>query len=153
MRRFVTEFKEFALKGDFVDLATGIIIGAATTGVVTSLVNDIIMPPIGMVLGRVDMKALFITLDGRSYPSLAVAKAKAAPVIGYGAFINSLISFAIIALVVFLIIKLMSRLRRKDEEATEKACPYCATEIPVAALRCPHCTSHLVVDAERQAQG
>ena len=149
MSGFWTEFKEFALKGSVLDLAVGIIIGAAFNGIVNSLVNDIIMPPIGLLLGQVDFSSLYINLSGVDYPSLAAAQEAGAATINYGLFINQLINFVIIALVVFLIVKQFNRLRRQEEAAPEtsdpttKKCPYCVTEIPITATRCPHCTSEL----------
>lgn len=139
------EFKEFAMRGNVIDLAIGVIIGAAFGKIVDSLVNDIIMPPIGMSLGRVDFADLFFSLDGRSYPSLEQAKAAGAPVIAYGAFINTLISFLIVAFVVFLLVRWINRLQRepKPKEPTTKDCPFCHKTIPIQASRCPECTSFL----------
>ncbi|NPV49413.1 MAG: large conductance mechanosensitive channel protein MscL [Armatimonadetes bacterium] len=140
------EFKEFAVKGNVLDMAVGIIIGAAFGKIVTSFVEDVIMPPIGLLLGKVDFSGLFINLSGTDYPSLAAAKAAGAATINYGLFLNNVISFVIVAFAVFLLVKGVNRLRRQEEtaeEATEKPCPYCATDIPLAAVRCPHCTSQL----------
>lgn len=141
----ISEFKEFAAKGNVIDLAVGFILGAAFGKIVTSLVNDIIMPPIGMLLGGVNFADLFISLDGKSYPSLAVATAAGAPVIAYGSFINVIIEFLIIALALFFIIKAINRLKRKEPPAAPntKDCPYCKESIPKAAVRCPHCTSDI----------
>jgi large conductance mechanosensitive channel len=144
---FISEFKEFAVKGNVVDLAVGFILGAAFGKIVTSLVNDIIMPPIGMALGGVNFADLFVSLDGQSYASLALAQAAGAPIIAYGSFINVIIEFLIVALALFFLIKTINRLKRKEEAAppalNTKNCPYCAETIPKAAVRCPHCTSNL----------
>jgi large conductance mechanosensitive channel len=141
------EFKKFAMRGNVVDLAIGIIIGAAFNQVVNSLVNDIIMPPIGLVLGRVDFTNLFISLTGQQYDSLAAAQEAGAATLNYGLFINALINFVIVAFAVFLLVRGMNRLQGQAEEApaepTTKDCPYCFTAIPVKATRCPHCTSEL----------
>jgi large conductance mechanosensitive channel len=139
------EFKEFALKGNVVDLAIAVIIGAAFGKVVSSFVNDIIMPPIGMLLGGVSFSDLFISLDGQTYPSLAVAQAAGAATINYGVFLTTIIDFVIIAWVLFLVVKAVNRMKKAPAPAdpTTKTCPQCATEIPVKALRCPHCTSNL----------
>ena len=139
------EFKEFALKGNVVDLAIAVIIGAAFGKVVSSFVNDIIMPPIGMLLGGVSFSDLFISLDGQTYPSLAVAQAAGAATINYGVFLTTIIDFVIIAWVLFLVVKAMNRMKKAPAPAdpTTKTCPQCATEIPIKAMRCPHCTSNL----------
>jgi len=139
------EFKEFALKGNVVDLAIAVIIGAAFGKVISSFVNDIIMPPIGMLLGGVSFSDLFISLDGQTYPSLAVAQAAGAATINYGVFLTTIIDFVIIAWVLFLVVKAMNRMKKAPAPAdpTTKTCPQCATEIPVKAVRCPHCTSNL----------
>lgn len=140
------------MRGSVIDLAIGIIIGAAFNDIVKSLVNDIIMPPIGVLLNNVDFTNLFINLSDGDYPSLAAAQEAGAATINYGLFINTVINFIIIAFVVFLIIKQVNRLQRPPEEApgepTTKECPFCHTEIPLAAVRCPHCTSHLEEGAE-----
>jgi large conductance mechanosensitive channel len=139
------EFKEFALKGSVLDLAVGIIIGAAFTAVVNSFVKDIIMPPIGMALGGVDFTNLFISLDGQTYASLAAATAAGAPTINYGVFINTIINFIIVAFVLFLVIKQVNRLKKAPAPAdpTTKECPHCFTTISLKATRCPNCTSQL----------
>ncbi len=141
------EFKDFIMRGNVIDLAVGIIMGVAFGQIVTSLVNDVIMPPIGLLLGNVDFSALFIDLSGEGYETLAAAQEAGAPTINYGLFINTVINFLIIALVIFLLIRQINRLTAKEEEApaepTTKTCPYCATEIPIEASRCPHCTSEL----------
>jgi large conductance mechanosensitive channel len=139
------EFKEFALKGNVVDLAIAVIIGAAFGKVISSFVNDIIMPPIGMLLGGVSFSDLFISLDGQTYPSLAVAQAAGAATINYGVFLTTIIDFVIIAWVLFLVVKAVNRMKKAPAPAdpTTKTCPQCATEIPIKAVRCPHCTSNL----------
>jgi large conductance mechanosensitive channel len=120
MSGFFQEFKEFAMRGNVVDLAVGLVIGAAFGTIVTSLVNDVIMPPIGLVMGNVDFSDLFINLSGQEYASLAAARDAGAPVIAYGAFINAVINFVIVALAIFIVIKGMNRLRRKQEQAPEE---------------------------------
>jgi len=138
------EFKEFAMRGSLVDLAVGFIVGTAFATVVASLVNDVLMPPIGLLLGRVDFSNLFINLSGRPYPSLAAAKAAGAATVNYGVFLNAVVSFLIVAFVAFLIVRSINRLRPQPAAApATKACPYCDTAIPIKATRCPHCTSEL----------
>ena len=141
------DFKEFVMRGNVLDLAVAVIIGAAFGAIVTSMVNDIVMPPIGLVLGHVDFKELFISLNGQSYPTLAAAKAAAAPVIAYGQFLNTVINFLIVAFVIFLAVRQASKLQRKPAAApappTTKNCQFCCTPIQVAATRCPNCTSQL----------
>jgi len=145
------EFKEFALRGNVVDMAVGIIIGAAFGTIVKSLVDDIIMPPIGMLLGNVDFANLFILLKAGSpaapYASLADAKAAGAVTINYGVFINAIISFLIVAFVMFLLIRNMNRMKKEEEappaEPTTKECPYCLSTVPIKASRCAYCTSEL----------
>jgi large conductance mechanosensitive channel len=143
----LTEFRKFIMRGNVIDLAVGVIIGGAFGAIVSSLVNDIIMPPIGMVLGRVNFTDLFIALDGNAYQSLEAAQTAGAPTLNYGVFINTLLNFLIIGLVIFFAIRAINRLsegKEKPEPApTEKACPYCATNIPISATRCPNCTSQL----------
>ena len=136
------EFREFAMRGNVVDLAVGVIIGAAFGKIITSLVNDIIMPPVGLVLGRVDFSNLYIDLSGKTYASLAAAKAAGAPTINYGLFINNVIDFLIVAFAVFLLVRGINRLYPKPAPATTtRPCPYCLTAVPLAATRCPACTS------------
>jgi len=141
------EFKEFAMKGSLLDLAIGFIMGGAFGKIVSSLVNDIIMPPIGLLLGKVDFAGLYINLSGKPYASLAEAKAAGAATINYGLFLNVFIDFLIVALVMFLLIKQVNKLRRKPAEApavpTTKECPFCFSVIPIKAVRCPACTSQL----------
>ncbi len=141
------EFKNFITRGSVIDLAVGFIIGGAFGKIVSSLVNDILMPPIGVLLSGVDFVDLFINLSGGEYSSLAQAKEAGAATINYGLFINNVIDFLIISFVIFLLIRQVNRLTQEEEEApaepTTKECPYCKTEIPLAARRCPHCTSQL----------
>ena len=141
------EFKEFAARGNVIDLAVGVIMGAAFGKIVTSLVNDVVMPPIGMVLGGVDFRNLYITLNRQSYPSLAEAQKAGAPTINYGVFMNTVLEFLIVAFVVFLLVRQINRLMPKPATAPAdppKTCPFCASQIPIAARRCPFCTSQLV---------
>jgi len=138
------EFKAFAMRGNVVDLAVGVIIGAAFGKIVSSLVDDVLMPPIGRLLGNVDFSNLFINLSDKSYDTLAAAKAAGAPTLRYGLFLNNVINFLIVAFAVFLLIQLINRWSRKPEAApTTKDCPQCAMAIPIAAKRCGHCTSQL----------
>ena len=138
------EFKEFAMRGNVLDLAIAVIIGAAFGAIVTSLVNDILMPPIGLLMGGMDFKDLFIALNNQSYPSLDTAKKAGAPVIAYGNFLNTVINFLIVAFAIFLLVKQVNRFRKPAPEApSTKDCPYCAMSIPAKAGRCPHCTSEL----------
>jgi len=143
------EFKTFVMRGNVVDLAIGVIIGGAFGKVVTSFVNDIIMPPIGLLLGNVNFSDLFVALDGKTYESLAKAQEAGAATLNYGAFINTVIDFLIVALVIFLIVKQINRMTAKPApapapaEPTTKECPHCYTTIPIKATRCPHCTSEL----------
>jgi large conductance mechanosensitive channel len=139
------EFREFALKGNVVDLAIAVIIGAAFGAIVSSLVNDIIMPPIGLALGGVNFNDLFVSLNGTTYPSLAVAKAAGAPTINYGIFLNTIIDFIIITFVLFLVVRSINSMKKVPAPAvpTTKECPYCYTQIPIPATRCPNCTSEL----------
>jgi large conductance mechanosensitive channel len=135
------EFKNFIAKGNVIDLAVAFILGLAFARIVTSLVNDVLMPPIGLLLGGVDFSNLFISLSGTAYPSLAAARAAGAPVIAYGLFLNSIIEFLIVAFAVFLIVRQVNRFRTL--EAAPKECPFCHSKIPAAATRCPECTSEL----------
>ena len=137
------EFREFAARGNVIDLAVGVIIGAAFGKIVTSVVDDLVMPPIGMVLGRVDFKDLFVSLAGGSYPSLAAAKAAGAPVIAYGNFMNTVIQFLVVAFVIFLMVRQINRLKTQPAPPTEDArdCQFCLSRIPRKATRCAHCTS------------
>jgi large conductance mechanosensitive channel len=140
------EFRDFAMRGSVVDLAIGVIIGAAFGKIVSSMVNDIIMPPLGLLLGQVDFSNLFINLSGQSYASLAEAQAAGAPTINYGLFINNIVDFLIVAFAIFIVVRQINRLTRKPEPAaapTTRPCPYCLTTIPLKATRCPSCTSQL----------
>jgi len=145
------EFKEFAMRGNVVDMAVGIVIGAAFGTIVSSFVADIIMPPIGLILGNVDFSGMFIVLkEGKGagpYETIAAAKAAGAVTLNYGVFINTVISFLIIAFSIFIVIRNVNRLKRKEEAPpavpTTKECPYCIAVIPIKAVRCPQCTSEL----------
>ncbi len=142
------EFKEFIMRGNVMDLAVGIVIGAAFGAVVNSLVKDIIMPPIGLLLGKINFTDLFINLSGTPYSSLAAAQQAGAATINYGLFINTIINFIIVGLAIFFVVKAVNRLRRPAPAAapaapTTKECPHCYTEIPIKATRCPNCTSQL----------
>jgi large conductance mechanosensitive channel len=140
----LSEFKAFIMRGNVVDLAVGIVIGAAFTTVVNSFVNDLLMPPIGLALGKVDFANLFISLTGQPYPSVAAAKAAGAPTFNYGMFINNVINFLIVGFVVFLLVKQVNRMQGPPPPPlATKPCPQCAMDIPRAARRCPHCTSEL----------
>jgi large conductance mechanosensitive channel len=151
MKKFFNEFKEFAIKGNVIDLAVGIIIGAAFNSIVNSLVKDIIMPPLGLAMKRVDFSNMFIDLSRNGYQTLAEAQAAGAPTINYGLFINNVITFLITALAVFMLVSWINRLRRRRESGedkendpqTHKKCPFCLSEIQIKATRCPHCTSTL----------
>jgi large conductance mechanosensitive channel len=141
------EFKEFAMRGNVLDLAVGIVIGAAFGKIVSSLVNDVLMPPIGLILGRVDFKELFVNLSGTSYRTLAEAKTAAAPTLNYGAFLNTILEFIIIAFAIFLLVRTVNQLRTQPPPAAPitQDCPFCRMSIPLTATRCPHCTSQLGV--------
>ena len=148
MKKFFNEFKEFATKGSVIDLAVGIMIGTAFNGVVNSLVKDIITPPIGVLLNKVNFSNLFLSLNGTSYPTLAAAQAAGAPILQYGDFLNAFISFLIIALVIFLVVKHINYWRNRGAaknppSVTTKSCPHCFMTIPLQATRCPNCTSSL----------
>jgi large conductance mechanosensitive channel len=141
------EFKEFALRGNVVDMAVGIVIGAAFGKIVSSMVNDVIMPPIGMLMGNADFTDLFVDLSRKGYPSLAEAKAAGAPTINYGVFINTVLDFVIVAFAIFMVVRAMNRMKRKEPVAppapTTRPCPQCLMEIPIQAKRCGHCTASL----------
>lgn len=139
------EFKKFVMRGNVIDLAVAFIMGGAFGAIVTSLVNDIIMPPIGLILGKVDFKNLFIDLSGKGYATLADAEKAAAPTINYGVFINTVINFVIVAFVMFLLVRAINRMQKPAPAAapTTKDCPFCSTSIPKSAKRCPNCTSQL----------
>lgn len=138
------EFKAFIMKGNILDLAIGIVIGVAFGKIVSSFVSDILMPPIGLVLGKVDFSNLFINLSDKTYPTLAAAKAAGAPTINYGVFFNAVLDFLIVAFVLFFIMRHMSRFNKKEETVkSTQECPYCTSEISIKAIRCPHCTADL----------
>lgn len=140
------EFKEFAIKGNVVDLAIGVIIGGAFGKIVSSLVNDIIMPIIGVLIGNMDFSNFFISLDGNKYATLKQAQEAGAATLNYGLFLNTIIEFFIIAFSIFMVIRQINKFRKEEEPApaTTKKCDYCFSEIPIKATRCPHCTSELV---------
>jgi large conductance mechanosensitive channel len=135
------EFRDFAMRGNVVDLAVGVIIGAAFGKIVTSFVNDVLMPPIGLLLGGVDFSNIFITLSHNSYSTLAEAKAAGAATLNVGVFLNAIIDFLIVAFVIFLLVRQMNRMMPKP--VTTKDCGFCCTAIPIKATRCPHCTSQV----------
>ena len=138
------EFREFAMKGNVLDMAIGIIIGGAFGKIVTSVVSDILMPPIGLLMGKVDFSSLFINLSGQPQPSLTAAKAAGAPTINYGVFFQTILDFVIVAFVIFVLVKQINRLKREPPASpTTKDCPYCLSTIPIRATRCGHCTSDL----------
>ena len=140
------EFKEFAMRGNVLDLAVGVIIGAAFGKIVASLVDDVIMPPVGRLLGHMDFSNLFVNLGDKTYETLAAAKAAGAPTLNYGNFINTLINFLIVAFAVFLLVRTVNRWTAKPAPAaapSTKDCPQCAMTIPLAAKRCGHCTSQV----------
>jgi len=133
------------MKGNVLDMAVGIIIGVAFGGIINSLVKDVIMPPIGMIMGGINFADLFIVLDGKTYASLAAAQAAAAPTINYGLFINAIINFLIVTLAIFMLIRQVNAAKKKPAppEPNSKECPFCKESIPKAAVKCSHCTSDL----------
>ena len=139
------EFKEFAMKGNVLDMAIGVIMGGAFGKIVSSLVSDVLMPPLGLLLGKVDFSSLFIDLSGTSQPSLAAAKTAGAPTINYGVFLQATFDFIIIAFVIFLMVKQVNRLKKPEAVAapTTKDCPQCLSAIPIKATKCAHCTSNV----------
>lgn len=153
MKKMLKEFKEFAIKGNMIDLAVGMIIGTSFNKIVSSLVNDMIMPVLGIFTGKIDFSQLYIALDGKSYETLAAAEAAGAACFKYGSFLAGLLDFLIMAFVVFVFVRQINKLRNlpilKEEEPEEpkapttKICPYCKSEISIEAVRCPHCTSEL----------
>jgi large conductance mechanosensitive channel len=149
------DLKAFILRGNVLDLAVGIIIGAAFGKIVTSLVSDVIMPPIGLLLGKVDFSSLYINLSGQRYESLVAAKAAGAATINYGSFINLVLDFLIVALVVFFLVrgvnKLMPKPKAEPAAPATKDCPFCLSAVPLKATRCPHCTSQLAAGAEKRS--
>ncbi len=146
------EFREFALRGNVLDMAIGIILGVAFGKIVASFIDDIIMPPLGFLLGRVDFSSLFISLTGKHFDSLAAAKAAGAPTLNYGVFFNAVFNFLIVAFAVFLLVRQVNRFRRLQAPAAElamKECPFCCNSIPAKATRCGACTSDLVAGSVR----
>jgi large conductance mechanosensitive channel len=139
------EFKEFVMRGNVLDLAVAVVIGAAFGKIIASLVDDIIMPPIGLALGNVDFANLFVNLSGKDYPSVAAAKAAGAATLNYGIFFNTIFNFLIVAFVIFLLIRSYSKMQKPKlaPAPTTKDCPYCLSAIPIKATRCAHCTSEL----------
>jgi large conductance mechanosensitive channel len=141
------EFKEFAMRGNVLDMAVGIIIGAAFGKIVQSFVDDILMPPLGLLFGKVDFSNLFLSLTGKAFDTVAAAKAAGAPTLNYGMFLNQVTTFVIVAFAVFLLIRGVNRAIRQAPAAppppNSKPCPYCAMDLPLAAVRCGHCTSQL----------
>lgn len=143
---FLDDFKKFALKGNVFDMAVGVIIGGAFGKIVGSMVSDVLMPVVGMALGKVDFNHLFISLNGKEYATLEAAKKAGAPILAYGNFIQNVFDFVILAFVVFLMVKQVTKMMPKEPEAPKKdprLCPYCKSEIADDATRCPHCTSEL----------
>ena len=141
----IKDFKAFLARGNVLDLAVAVVIGAAFGAIITSFVNDILMPPIGLLLGKVDFKDLFVSLNGQTYPSLALAKTAGAPVLAYGNFLNTVVNFIIIAFAIFLIVRQAERMKKPAPAAapTTKDCPYCTMAIPLGAKKCPQCTASL----------
>jgi large conductance mechanosensitive channel len=140
------EFKEFAMRGNVLDMAVGIIIGAAFGKIATSFVEDVMMPPLGRLMGRVDFSNMFVSLNGQHYDTIALAKVAAAPTLNYGLFLNTVINFLIVALAVFLLVRMVNRWTTKPAAPptpTTKDCPQCAMSIPIQAKRCGHCTTQL----------
>ena len=155
MKKLLNDFKRFCSKGNILELATGVMIGGAFSAIVTSLVNDLLMPLIGLITGGINLSGLFIALDLQSYPSIDAAKAAGVGTLNYGAFLQAVINFLIMALVIFCLVKAMNALSSKmvhNKEAapaapTTKICPFCKSEIPIGATKCAHCTSELTEDA------
>ncbi len=144
--KILEDFKAFVMRGNVIDMAVGVIIGGAFGKIVTSLVNDVIMPPIGLLLGNVDFSNLYVSLNGQVYPSLSEAQKAGAPTLNYGLFLNNVINFLIVAFVIFMLIKQVSKLYEKPKAApapTTKSCKFCCSTIPIQAVRCPNCTSDL----------
>src|SRR5437764_1497419 len=140
-----SDFRQFAMKGNVIDLAVGFVVGAAFGKITTSLVSDVIMPPIGLLLGKVDFSNLYVNLAGTAFPNLAAAKAAGAPIIAYGAFINTVIDFIIVAFAMFVLVQQASRLSPQPPAppVSDKECPFCLNKVPLKATRCAHCTSEL----------
>jgi len=139
------EFKEFAMRGNVLDMAVGIVLGVAFGKIITSFVEDILMPPISRLIGKVDFSNLFISLSGQHYDTLAAAKAAGAATVNYGVFLNTVINFLIVAFAIFLLVRQVNRLKRRPEPVAPntKECPYCLSTVPLKATRCAHCTSEL----------
>jgi large conductance mechanosensitive channel len=141
------EFKEFAMRGNVLDMAVGVIMGTAFGKIISSLVGDVLMPPLGLIMGKVDFSSLFINLSGQPQPSLAAAKAAGAPTINYGVFIQTVLDFVIMAFVIFLLVRQMNRLFKRPEDPARRDCPLCLSSIPVRAVRCAHCTATVQPEA------
>ncbi len=143
MKKFFNDFKQFCMRGNILDMAVGVMIGGAFGSIVTSLVNDLLMPVIGLITGGVNFSGLFLALDFQAYPTLAAANAAGVGTLNYGAFLQAILNFLIMAFCVFLIVKLMGKLMPKKEAPKEepRKCPFCMQEIHKEATRCPHCTS------------
>ena len=143
--KFLRDFKEFALRGSVLDMAVGIVLGVAFGRIVTSFVDDILMPPLALLLGHVDASNLFLSLSGKHFDTLAAAKAAGAPTLNYGVFLNTVLNFLLVAFAIFLLVRQVNRLRRSQEAPapTTKECPRCRLAIPIQATRCPNCTSEL----------
>jgi large conductance mechanosensitive channel len=141
----IDEFKQFIRRGNVIDLAVAVVIGAAFGKIVTSFVDDILMPPIGLALGRVDFSSLFVSLSGKDYPSVAAAKAAGAATMNYGIFINTILNFIIVAFAVFLLVRQINRMQAPAPApaASTRDCPYCLSPIPIKATKCAHCTSEI----------
>lgn len=141
---FFEEFKKFAMRGNVIDMAVGVIIGGAFGKIVSSLVSNVIMPPVGLLLGRMDFSNLFVSLNGEHYATLKAAQDAGAPILAYGSFLNTVLDFAILAFVIFIMVKQINRLNPPPAPApTTKQCPYCKSDIALDATRCPHCTSQI----------
>lgn len=146
IKHLLNEFKKFAMRGNMIDLAVGLTVGAGFGKIVSSFVNDIIMPPIGLILGKVNFKDLYLNLSNNSYTSLAEAERAGAPVIKYGNFLNNIIDFTIVAFAIFIIVNIVNKVHKKEDnksKPSEKKCPYCFSKINIKATRCPNCTSKL----------
>lgn len=141
----LAEFKKFIMRGNVLDLAVGIIVGGAFGKIVSSFVADILMPPLGLIMGKVNFSDLFLNLSATNYPTLAAAKAAGAPTVNYGLFINTIIDFLIVSFAIYLLIAQVNRMQKKPEAAppTTKECPFCISAVPIKAVRCPQCTSNL----------
>ncbi|MDY3118171.1 MAG: large conductance mechanosensitive channel protein MscL [Peptoniphilus sp.] len=148
MKQTIHEFKDFIARGNVMDMAVGVIVGGAFGKIVTSLVNDMLMPLIGLLLGGVDLTKMYVALDGRTYANPVKAAESGAPILAYGNFLQNVIDFLIIAFVIFMVIKQLGKIKdrfvpKEEEAATTKVCPYCKEEVHIDAIRCPHCTAVL----------